>query len=58
MPTNDELFEAVQVERVRCVNIIQACRFGELDRDWRSVIAMLESGKTDEELKAEGSFPS
>ncbi len=53
MATDKELQQAVFDERLRCVNIIHAARFGEVDRDWRAIIAMLESGQTDEELKAQ-----
>lgn len=33
----------VGAETVRCANIVQAARFDEVDRDWRSIIALIES---------------
>ncbi len=35
---------AVLVEQARCVAIVQAARFGEIDSDFRSIIHRIESG--------------
>jgi hypothetical protein len=42
---------AVLVERERCIDIVQAARFGDVDRDLRSIIHMIESGQTATEIK-------
>ena len=41
----DETNAAVNAERNRCAAIVEAARFDEIDRDWRSIIARIESGE-------------
>jgi hypothetical protein len=43
---------AIAVERKRCADIVQAARFDEVDRDWRSIVSMIEGGETAEQIKA------
>lgn len=50
---SDKRIDAARdAERKRCVDILQLARFGEIDQDWRSVISMIESGWTVEQIKA------
>lgn len=44
---------AVAAERQRCVDIVQAARFDEVDRDWRAIISMIEGGQSAETLKTQ-----
>ena len=48
--------QAVDAERQRCVAIIQAVRCGELDRDYRSIVSMIEGGETVEQMKARDAY--
>lgn len=50
---DDGVKAAVAVERARCASIIQAARFAEIERDWRSLVSFIENGTTVEELKAQ-----
>jgi hypothetical protein len=45
--------QRVSAETVRCVEIIQAARAGEVDRDWRAIISMIECGRTAEQIKGD-----
>lgn len=47
--------DAIAAERKRCADIVQAARFDEVDRDFRAIISMIESGRTAEQIKGEGS---
>lgn len=38
-------------ERQRCVDIVQAARFDEIDRDFRAIISMIEGGQSVADLK-------
>lgn len=40
----------VQEERVRCADIVQAARFGEVDRDFRAIVNMIKGGESAEKL--------
>lgn len=42
----------VEAERARCAEIIQLARCGEVDRDWRCLINMIESGQSIEQIKS------
>jgi hypothetical protein len=44
--------EAIAAERKRCLAIISAARFGEVDQDFRAIRSMIESGLTVEQIKA------
>lgn len=44
--------EARAAELLRCVGIVQAARFGEVDQDFRAVISMIESGLSVDVIKA------
>ena len=44
---------AINAERQRCADIISAARFDEIERDWRSIGHMIESGKTLAQIKGE-----
>jgi hypothetical protein len=43
--------EAAEAERKRCVEIVQLARFGEIDRDWRAIVHIIETGWSIEEIK-------
>ena len=43
-------------ERKRCAEIVQATRFGEVDKDFRSIVSMIESGETVEQLAARDAY--
>lgn len=45
------LEQGIRQERERCAAIVTAARFGELDRDFRAIVHMIESGLTVEQLK-------
>jgi hypothetical protein len=53
-----ELKAAVYAERARCVAIVQAARFGEIDHDFRSIVHMIESGETVQQLQARDAYPA
>lgn len=42
---------ATDAERQRCVDIVSAARFGEVDRDFRALVHMIEGGRSAEEIK-------
>ena len=44
--------QAVASERERCLAIISAARFGEVDQDFRAIPSMIECGLTIEQIKA------
>ena len=46
------LDQVIDQERVRCLGIVSAARFGEVDQDYRAIHHMIESGRTVEEIKA------
>lgn len=46
-----EIEVAVQAERDRCAKIVQLARAGEIDTDWRSVIFLIKSGTSIEDIK-------
>ncbi len=50
--TAQAVAEAIEIERKRCASILSAARFHEVDNDLRSLKAMIESGKTVEQLKS------
>jgi hypothetical protein len=45
--------QAVATERKRCLAIISAARFAEVDQDFRAIYAMIECGLTVEQIKKE-----
>lgn len=47
-----ELGSAVEAERQRCLDIVSAARFGEVDQDFRAIHHMIEGGRTAEEIKS------
>ena len=48
----DIVEDAVMRERDRCLAILSAARFGEIDNDLRSIRYLIESGLTIDELKS------
>jgi hypothetical protein len=55
--TDDAVQAAVAAEQKRCYDIVSAARFGEIDRDWRSILSMIESGETIEQIQQRGAYP-
>lgn len=51
-PSVAEIESAVQKERLRCVAIVSADRFGEMDNDLRSIADVIESGMSAEAFVA------
>ena len=43
---------ATELERERCAEIVGMARFGEIDRDWRSIIHLIEGGQSVAEIRA------
>lgn len=46
----EEIDDAVQKERTRCFNIVQAVRNGDIDGDLRDIASLIDSSWTVEEL--------
>jgi hypothetical protein len=42
---------ATTAERQRCAEIVQMARDDEVDRDWRTIIDMIEAGYSIEQIK-------
>jgi predicted regulator of amino acid metabolism with ACT domain len=50
--TAQAIAEAIEIERKRCASILSAARFHEVDNDLRAIKAMIESGKSVEQIKS------
>ena len=51
IPSYDIQSEEMMIERKRCIDIIQMARNGEIDTDFRSIIHMIKSGLSVEQIK-------
>lgn len=51
VPKDLSVASAVETERDRCFAIVEAARFGEVDRDFRAICHMIEGGRSLEQIK-------